>query len=62
MRGRRVRLAVVRTPPQRAYLFWYTVGNRILGLLKTLFNTTLEDHVAGRLNAIRVLLAVRLRG
>jgi hypothetical protein len=34
--------------PQRAYLFWHLVGNRVLSLLtNVLFNTTLHDVETG---------------
>ena len=34
--------------PQRGYLFWHLVGNRILGLLTSvLYNTTLSDMETG---------------
>ena len=49
--------------PQRAYLFWHLVGNRLLSLIAdVLFNTTLSDIYTGY-KAIRkdVLLSLDLR-
>jgi glycosyltransferase involved in cell wall biosynthesis len=46
--------------PQRAYMFWHLVGNRVLSLLTgVLFNTTITDMETGykafRLDALRQL-------
>ena len=50
--------------PQRAYLFWHLVGNRVLALLaNVLFNTTLHDIETGykafRTDVLRTLTLTR---